>query len=156
MAWTCCCCCLFCSFTSQVNSFGHGKTVSSPNHTFSWASLNKHLTSTSCTYFTTALLEWFSRREENDRRNSQWKYGTGQGVNSRPPDLQSDLHLLPYMLPTALRGPFFFLLLLLFVWLYKGKHCGHEWAFCQFLFAKMLYTQMISDIQKFASWFYFV
>ena len=26
-------------------------TVSSPNHTFSWASLNKQLTSTSCTYF---------------------------------------------------------------------------------------------------------
>ena len=25
--------------------------VSSPNHTFSWASLNKQLTSTSCTYF---------------------------------------------------------------------------------------------------------
>ena len=26
-------------------------TVSSPNHTFSWASLNKQVTSTSCTYF---------------------------------------------------------------------------------------------------------
>ena len=33
--------CLFCCFTSQVNSYGHGGTVSSPNHTFSWASLNK-------------------------------------------------------------------------------------------------------------------
>ena len=43
--------CLFCCFTSQVNSYGHGATVSSPNHTFSWASLNKQLTSTSCTYF---------------------------------------------------------------------------------------------------------
>ena len=43
--------CLFCCFTSQVNSYGHGRTVSSPNHTFSWASLNKQLTSTSCTYF---------------------------------------------------------------------------------------------------------
>ena len=42
---------LFCCFTSQVNSYGHGGTVSSPNHTFSWASLNKQLTSTSCTYF---------------------------------------------------------------------------------------------------------
>ena len=65
--------CLFCCFTSQVNSYGHGGTVSSPNHTFSWASLNKQLTSTSCTYFrlllTTNLLEWFSGREENDRRN---------------------------------------------------------------------------------------
>ena len=43
--------CLFCCFTSKVNSYGHGRTVSSPNHTFSWASLNKQLTSTSCTYF---------------------------------------------------------------------------------------------------------
>ena len=43
--------CLFCCFTSQVNSYGHGGTVSSPSHTFSWASLNKQLTSTSCTYF---------------------------------------------------------------------------------------------------------
>ena len=39
--------CFFCFFTSQVNSYGHGGTVSSPNHTFSWASLNKQLTSTS-------------------------------------------------------------------------------------------------------------
>ena len=43
--------CLFCCFTSQVNSYGHGRTVSLPNHTFSWASLNKQLTSTLCTYF---------------------------------------------------------------------------------------------------------
>ena len=43
--------CLFCCFMSQVNSYGHGGTVSSPNHTFSWASFNKQLTSTSCTYF---------------------------------------------------------------------------------------------------------
>ena len=27
--------CLFCCFTSQVNSHGHGGMVSSPNHTFS-------------------------------------------------------------------------------------------------------------------------
>ena len=33
-----------------VNSYGHYRTVSSPNHTFTWASLNKRLTSTSCTY----------------------------------------------------------------------------------------------------------
>ena len=42
---------LFCCFTSQVNSYGHCGTVSSPNHTFSWAGLNKWLTSNSCTYF---------------------------------------------------------------------------------------------------------
>ena len=43
------CFCLFWCFTSQVNSYGHGGTVSSLNHTFSWASLNKQLTSTWCT-----------------------------------------------------------------------------------------------------------
>ena len=43
--------CLFCCFTSQVNSYGHCGTVSSPNNTFSWASLNKRLTSKSCAYF---------------------------------------------------------------------------------------------------------
>ena len=42
---------LLCCFTSQVNSYGHCGTVSSPNHTFSWAGLNKRLTSNSCTYF---------------------------------------------------------------------------------------------------------
>ena len=41
----------FCCFTSQVNSYGHCETVSSPNHTFSWAGLNKRVTSNSCTYF---------------------------------------------------------------------------------------------------------
>ena len=43
--------CFVLLFTSQVNSYGHGRMVSSPNHTFSWASLNKQLTSTLCTYF---------------------------------------------------------------------------------------------------------
>ena len=38
--------CLFCCFRPQVKSFGHGGTVSSPNHTFSWTSLNKRLTHT--------------------------------------------------------------------------------------------------------------
>ena len=42
---------LFCCFTSQVNSYGHCGTVSSPKHTFSWAGLNKRLTSNLCTYF---------------------------------------------------------------------------------------------------------
>ena len=41
----------FCCFTSQVSSHAHCWTVSSPNHTFSWAGLNKRLTSNSCTYF---------------------------------------------------------------------------------------------------------
>ena len=43
--------CLFCCFTSQVNSYGHGGAVSSHNHTFSRVSLNKQLTRTLRTYF---------------------------------------------------------------------------------------------------------
>ena len=43
--------CLFCCFTSQVNSSGHGRMVYTPNNTFSWAGLNKRLTSNLCTYF---------------------------------------------------------------------------------------------------------
>ena len=35
----------FCCFTSHVNSYGHCGTVSSLNHTFSWAGLSKRLTS---------------------------------------------------------------------------------------------------------------
>ena len=39
---------LYCLFVLllniPVNSYGHGEMVSSPNHTFSWASLNKRLT----------------------------------------------------------------------------------------------------------------
>ena len=57
-----------------VNSYGHYGTDSSPNHTFSCASLNKRLTITSCTYFhsyltTTLLNDSFSGKEENDHRN---------------------------------------------------------------------------------------
>ena len=50
--------CLFCCFTSQVNSYGHCGTVSSPNHTFSWAGLNKRFND-----------RMNQRKEENDRRN---------------------------------------------------------------------------------------
>ena len=38
-------------FYIPVNSDGHVKTVSSPNHTFFLDKLDKGLTSTSCTYF---------------------------------------------------------------------------------------------------------
>ena len=38
-------CFCFCCFTSHVNSYGHCGTASSINRTFSWASLNKQLTS---------------------------------------------------------------------------------------------------------------
>ena len=41
----------FCCFTSHVNSYDHCGTVSSLNHTFSWAGLSKRLTSNLCTCF---------------------------------------------------------------------------------------------------------
>ena len=37
-------------FDVSRNSYGHVGTVSSLNHIFYWTSLNKQLTSTSCTY----------------------------------------------------------------------------------------------------------
>ena len=43
--------------------------------------------------------------EEIISSSSPRKYGTGPGSNSQPLDLQSDSHLLPDTLPTALCGP---------------------------------------------------
>ena len=84
----------------SVNSYGHVRTVSSPNHTFSWASLTKLLTSTSCTYFrlslTTTLLESAEGRRMAIKKfhdQSQRKYGNGQGWNLGPLNLQSDTYL---------------------------------------------------------------
>ena len=42
---------IFVLLYAPINRYAHGGTVSSPNHTFSWASLDKQLTSNSCTYF---------------------------------------------------------------------------------------------------------
>ena len=97
-----------------VNNYGHGGTVSSPNHTFSWAGLNKRLTSNSCTYFrlklTTTLLEWISGREENDRRNYfminlHESMGPGRD-RTRDPWICSQTRICSQdTLPTVLRGP---------------------------------------------------
>ena len=57
---------------SQANSYGHVRTVSLPDHTFSWANLNKRLTSTVhiiSLVIDNNPLKWFSGREENGRRN---------------------------------------------------------------------------------------
>ena len=89
----------------SVNSYGHVKTVSSPDNTFSWASLTKRLTSTLYTYFCLLLT---TRLPETTEGGWQFKlfhyqsprlFGTGPGSNWRPLDLQSAA------LPTALRGP---------------------------------------------------
>ena len=51
---------------------------------------------------------WMIQRKEEKKLfhdQSPRKYGTGPGSNWRPLDLQSDSHLLPDTLPTALRGP---------------------------------------------------
>ena len=57
---------LLCFFTSQDSSYGYGGTISSPNHTFSWASSKLF-------------------HDQSPR-----KYRPGLGSNSRPLGLQSD------------------------------------------------------------------
>ena len=75
--------CLFCCFKSKINSYGHGGTVSSPNHTFSWASLNKQLTSTSCTYFACNWQQPFLNDSAEGRRMNieiiSWSISTKVG-----------------------------------------------------------------------------
>ena len=106
--------CLFCCFTSQVNNYGHGGTVSSPNHTFFQGKLEQAVNQ----YFMHILSlvtdnnpSWMNQRKGGEwpyklfHNQSPRKYGTRPGSKSRPLDLQSDLHLLPDTLPTALCGP---------------------------------------------------
>ena len=74
--------CLFVSFlyvpSQQLWSWG---TVSTPNHTFSWASLNKQLTSTSCTYFRLLLItkqvrvqrSWVNKSSTTPDPGYQWE-----------------------------------------------------------------------------------
>ena len=42
---------MVCCFTSQVNSYGHGGTVSLPIHTFFLGNIEQAVNSTVCTYF---------------------------------------------------------------------------------------------------------
>ena len=74
---------LFCCFTSQVNSYGHGGTVSSPNHTFFLGKLEQAVNQ----YFVHILSlvtdnnpfkggEWPQKLFHNQ---SPRKYGTGRG-----------------------------------------------------------------------------
>ena len=95
------CRCLFVCFVAlRPKIYGHCGTVSSPNHTFSWASLNKQLTSTILPAHTFACnsQQPFLNDSAEGRRmtveiihdQSPRKYGTGPGSNSRPLDLRSD------------------------------------------------------------------
>ena len=49
--------CSFCCFTSQVNNYRHGETVSSPNHTFHGKAWKKRLTSTSSSELSGRVLD---------------------------------------------------------------------------------------------------
>ena len=93
--------CLFCCFTSQVNSYGHGGTVISPNHVFFLGKLEQAVNQ----YFVHILQPFLNDSAEGRRLieklfhgQSPRKYGTGPGLTSGPLDL-------PDMLPTALHGP---------------------------------------------------
>ena len=78
----------------SVNSYGHDAMLSSLNHTFSRACLNKRLNK----YFM-----HIHSLEFND--HSPQKYGTRLKSNSPPLVLQSDMHKWSDTLPTALREP---------------------------------------------------
>ena len=89
-----------------VNSYGHVKTVSSPNHTFFLGKLDLLVNQ----YFVHILSLvtdnnpcWISGRRRTTVEIISWsistKCWTGQGWNSRSLDLQSE------SLETALRGP---------------------------------------------------
>ena len=56
---------------APVNSYGHVGTVSSPNHTFSSASLTMRLASTSCTNYT------------NQRKGGEWPYKLFYDISPR-------------------------------------------------------------------------
>ena len=94
------CCC----FTSQVNSYGHGGTVSSPNHTFFLGKLEQAVNQYFVHILTPILLEGFIGREENDRRNYlmiNLHESMGPDRDRCTLDLQSDSYLLPDTLPTT-------------------------------------------------------
>ena len=92
---------VFFCFTSQVNSYGHGRTVSSPNNTFFIGKLEQAVNQ----YFVHILSLVTDSNLAEGRRMTVEIIGTGPGSNSLTLDLQSDSHLLPDTLPTALRGP---------------------------------------------------
>ena len=99
--------CLFCLFTSQVNNYGHGGTVSSPNHTVFLGRLEQAVNQ----YFMHILSlvtdnnsSWIIKR--NDEIESRNYFMINLHVSMGPgQDLLSDSHLLPDTLPTALGGP---------------------------------------------------
>ena len=84
--------CLFCCFASQLNSFGHGGTVSSPNHTFFLGKLEQAVNQ----YFghILSLVTYNNSSWMIQRKGGEWpqklfcnqsprKYGTGPGSNSQ-------------------------------------------------------------------------
>ena len=104
--------CLF-VFYVPVNSYGHAGRSVYLTPLFSWASLTKQLTSTSCTYFSLVtdnnIPFWISEREENGRRSyfmiKLCESMGPAGIDSRPLHLHSDTYLQSDMLLAALRGP---------------------------------------------------
>ena len=102
----------FCCFTSQVNSYGHCGTVSSPNHTFSWASLNKQLTSNRAHTFACNWQQPFMNDSAEGRRMTveiiSWSISTKvwdrAGIELATPGSAVSFASEPDTLPTALRG----------------------------------------------------
>ena len=96
--------CLFCCFTSQVNSYGHGGTVSSPNHTFFLGKIeqavNQYLVHI-LSLVTDNNPSWMIQGKGECLSTEVWDRA---GIKLATLDLQSDSHLLPDTLPPAQRG----------------------------------------------------
>ena len=106
------CFCLFCCFTSQVNSYGHGRrsvhlTTLFPGQAWTSSLPVLHAHTFACIWQQTFLKDSAEGRRMTVEIIS-WSISTKVwdrgGINSLPLDLQSDSHLLPDMLLTALHG----------------------------------------------------
>ena len=83
-------------FYIPVNSYGHVETVSSPNHTFSWLSLDQYFVHLlSLVTDNNPFLNQYTLFHDK----SSGKCGTWSGLNSQSLESQLD------SLPTTLRGP---------------------------------------------------
>ena len=88
-----------------VNSYGHVRTVSSPNHTFFLSKLDKAI----YLYLPCSWQAFLNQRKGGEwpkklfHEQSQWKYGTGPGSNLQPLDLQLDTYLQSDILVSAVR-----------------------------------------------------
>ena len=127
----------FCCFTSQVNSYGHGGMVSSPNRTFFRAKLEQAVNQRFVHILSLAIDNNPSWMIQRTVEISSWSISTKvwdrPGSNWWPLDLQAGSHLLPDTLLTALRGPVKTHLIgktchviFIYIWIQALSYGGHD------------------------------